>query len=249
MPARSRESRSSSKVVTPTSRTPQPRAPGGFSRLELLVVTGCLAALAALCLPALAGRTTPRSERVVCVNNLRQIGMALQMWAGDNGNAYPCTVPTSRDGTQGRAFAYEHFRVISNELASVQLLVCPSDDRTAATNFQGLFRNEAVSYFLGTDATPELFNTFLGGDRNTSGGRSGLCGRAGIIVITSYPPSVWATVGWSATNIHNGSGNVLLTDGRVEQTSSQTLGRLASRTLDNGLDNHALRPLVGTELP
>src|SRR6185295_17865716 len=62
--------------------------PRGFSRLDLLAVLGCLTLFAGLVLPVLAGRTTPRSERVVCVNNLRQIGMAMQMWAGDNGNAY-----------------------------------------------------------------------------------------------------------------------------------------------------------------
>src|SRR5438093_987559 len=43
----------------------------GFTRFELLVVLGCLGMLAGLVLPALAGRSAPRSERVVCVNNLR----------------------------------------------------------------------------------------------------------------------------------------------------------------------------------
>jgi len=56
-------------------QTKIPIAPGGFARYELFVIMGCLAMLAGLVLPALAGRTTPRSERVVCVNNLRQIGL------------------------------------------------------------------------------------------------------------------------------------------------------------------------------
>src|SRR5206468_12952254 len=128
-------------LIVAILQVPAPRSPEkarGFSRLELLVVLGCLALLAGLGRPALASRTTPRSERVVCVNNLRQIGMALQMWAGDNGNAYVDHVPVSRGGTQGRTLTYEHYRAISNELGSVQLLVCPSDDRRAPTNFQTL---------------------------------------------------------------------------------------------------------------
>jgi hypothetical protein len=198
--------------------------------------------LAGLSLPALAGRAGPRSERLVCVNNLRQIGMALQMWAGDNGNTYVDHVPVLRGGTQGRALTYEHYRAISNELGSVRLLVCPSDDRTATNSFQALARNESVSYFLGTDALPELFNTFLGGDRNINGGSAGSCGLAGAIEITRFPPNSWTSMNWGATNIHTGSGNILESDGHVEQVSPNGLGSLASRTLDSGQDNHGLFP-------
>jgi len=122
-------------------------------------------------------------------------------------------------------------------------LVCPSDiTRRAATNFQSLFRNEQVSYFLGTDALPELVNTFLGGDRDIRGGTSATCGLAGNIQITAFQPPTWSSMAWSKTN-HVGSGNILEGDGRVEQVSSKALGQLASRTLDNGQDNHALKPL------
>jgi prepilin-type processing-associated H-X9-DG protein len=213
----------------------------GFTRFELLVLLGCLTLLAGLGLPALAGRTTPRSERVVCVNNLRQIGMAWQMWAGDHDNTYPFQLPPTRGGTQGRALAYEHSRVISNELKNVQLLICPSDERTITTNFQSLLRDESVSYFIGTDALPELFTTFLGGDRNISGGGVTTCGQAGSITVNGYPPASWGSMRWR-TDIHAGSGNVLMSDGRVEPVSSKALGPLASTTLDAGQDNHSLIP-------
>ncbi len=233
--------------VRPAARLRMMRA---LTRLELLVVLGCLALLAGLALPALGGRTLPRSQRVVCVNNLRQIGLAMQMWAGDNGDAYVDHVPVSRGGTLGRALTYEHFRALSNEFQQVQLLVCPGDiTRSPATNFQTLLRNESVSYFIGTDALPALANTFLGGDRHIEGAFTpGSCGVAGNIQVTRFPPVSWSGMRWARTN-HLGSGNILEGDGRVEQVSSSELGRLSSLTLDNGQDNHVLKPLLGGEFP
>jgi type II secretory pathway pseudopilin PulG len=55
----------------------------GFTLTELLVVIACLILLAALGLPALA-RTDDNSTRVVCLHNLRQMAMAMNMYAGDN---------------------------------------------------------------------------------------------------------------------------------------------------------------------
>jgi type II secretory pathway pseudopilin PulG len=55
----------------------------GFTLTELLVVIATLILLAALGLPALA-RTDDNSTRVVCVHNLRQMAMAMNMYAGDN---------------------------------------------------------------------------------------------------------------------------------------------------------------------
>ena len=54
----------------------------GFTLLELLVVIAVIAILAALLLPALArGKAT--AERAVCQGNLRQIAMAMEMYAQD----------------------------------------------------------------------------------------------------------------------------------------------------------------------
>ena len=55
----------------------------GFTLVELLVVIAILSVLASLLLPALAG-AKERARGVVCVNNLRQTGIALQVYAGDH---------------------------------------------------------------------------------------------------------------------------------------------------------------------
>jgi prepilin-type N-terminal cleavage/methylation domain-containing protein len=62
----------------------------GFTLVELLVVIVVIAILAILLAPALA-RTDDNGARMVCMHNLRQMGMACNMYCGDNREtfAYP----------------------------------------------------------------------------------------------------------------------------------------------------------------
>ncbi len=96
-------------------------------------------------LPALA-RAKQKAQRINCVNNLKQDGLAFRLWEGDNGDKYPMAVSTNKNGTmEYGGDVFHHFQVMSNELSTPKILACPADNRTAAATFAGL-KNQNVSY-------------------------------------------------------------------------------------------------------
>ena len=107
-----------------------------FTLVELMVTIAIIAVLASLLLPVL-GRSQESGRTTFCQGNLHQIGLALQLYTGDNQN----TMPIMYDFTNGAPASNQLTinLVLAPQLASTNVLCCPSDN-------QMLFQSSGSSY-------------------------------------------------------------------------------------------------------
>ena len=106
----------------------------GYVSLALCVT---VILLSAMLLPALS-KAKGKAQSINCINNMKQIGLAFRTWSIDNDGNFPFNVSTNKGGTlelslpESDGFdrnAVFHFRVLSNELSTPKILVCPGDSK------------------------------------------------------------------------------------------------------------------------
>jgi hypothetical protein len=223
-----------------------------FTRPELCVILGVLTLLAFVVLPALANNQS-RSARVICANNLRQIGVAQQLWGNDHDDLPPLMVPVSQGGTRQHSLApnaWLHFAWLSNELGSAQTIFCPSDTGIPARDFSANpnggylhpnFLNRATSYFTsysGFNSDPQW--AVINGDRNITIDGGAACSLLNSASSISSQPSGGAGGHWK-TGLHDLEGNIQFRDGRVAMLSNPDLrAALVGRVDDNGAKHVAI---------
>ena len=150
----------------------------GFTVIELLVIIGVIAILAALMFPALSASKN-KSRRAVCSNNLRQINVGLRMYADDSTDRTPRTPGT----TNSPALNWTGYTALMKSYAGLngassprdKLFACPADTffYDLAHNFDFVprsFHDESVS-----DYSSYAFN---GGNAKTNSNAPGIADRA-----------------------------------------------------------------------
>jgi len=213
------------------------RTQSGFTLLEVLGILSIVFVLALFMLPRMARAKCKCGLR--CINNLKQVSLSFKQWSLDNNDRFPWQVSTNDGGAKewiGSGSVWQYFLVMSNELNTPKVLICPQDpvtQRWVANSFtfdpnipgQSPFtNNNNVSYFVGVDAMNVQPAMFLTGDANLT--LHGKPVKPGLLLLRTNNP-----VAWTEVLPHHGQGaNIALVDGSVTSCADAGLRQLLKQS-------------------
>jgi len=93
----------------------------GFTLIELLVVIAIIAILAAILFPVFA-RAREKARQTSCLNNLKQLGLAVLMYVQDYDERFPGSIVTPA----------RWYGAIVPYIKNTQIFLCPSAERSSA---------------------------------------------------------------------------------------------------------------------
>jgi len=198
---------------------------------EVLVVIVTLSLLGAVALAQAAVSQTD-AQRKICVDNLKQDILAYKIWANDNSGKYPQQISVKKGGAREQAQngnVAAIFQVMSNELSTPKILVCPADTDHSVAKFFTSLNNSHISYFSSLSASDGRPFTILIGDDNFTIGRKSA--KSGLLEFSTNAPISWTT------ERHENGGNIGLAEGSVWETDDHSL---VQKLVEGGLATNRL---------